>query len=179
MRKLSEIDSFLYLTIRFRYCQAKTIQNRKFFLRTVPKGITIAPVDYCRRGEFSISEVKEYLQGQFDSAREIGADKSLSVGEATGQVLGMIREEFAIATNYTAARKERKKAVADRLQQVRKARGMKQQDAAEKTGINVVTLSGYEIGKNEPNMEALVRLADAYGVSLDYLLCRTDTEQQA
>ena len=91
----------------------------------------------------------------------------------------MIREELAIASNYTAARKERKKAVAERLQQIRKSRGMKQQDAAEKTGINVVTLSGYEIGKNEPNMEALVRLADAYSVSLDYLLCRTDTEQQA
>jgi len=91
----------------------------------------------------------------------------------------MIREEIVAITSYTEARKERKRAVAERLQQVRKARGMKQQDVADRTGINVVTLSGYEIGKNEPNMEALVRLADAYGVSLDYLLCRTDTEQQA
>ena len=38
----------------------------------------------------------------------------------------------------------------------------------------VLDESGYEIGKSEPPMEALVRLADAYGVSLDYLLCRTD-----
>ena len=52
---------------------------------------------------------------------------------------------------------------------------MKQQDVAERTGINVVTLSGYEIGKNEPNMEALVSLADVYGVTLDYLMCRTDS----
>ena len=46
---------------------------------------------------------------------------------------------------------------------------------AERTGINVITLSGYEIGKNEPNMEALVSLADVYGASLDYLMCRVDS----
>jgi len=62
-----------------------------------------------------------------------------------------------------------------RLQETRLKCGLKQQDVAERTGINVVTLSGYEIGKNEPNMEALVSLADVYGVTLDYLMCRTDS----
>lgn len=65
--------------------------------------------------------------------------------------------------------------VAKRLQETRLKCGLKQQDVAERTGINVVTLSGYEIGKNEPNMEALVSLADVYGVTLDYLMCRTDS----
>ena len=45
---------------------------------------------------------------------------------------------------------------------------------AEKTGINVITLSGYELARSEPNMEALVRLADVYHVTLDFLMCRTD-----
>lgn len=61
------------------------------------------------------------------------------------------------------------------VQETRLKCGLKQQDVAERTGINVVTLSGYEIGKNEPNMEALVSLADVYGVTLDYLMCRTDS----
>lgn len=68
-----------------------------------------------------------------------------------------------------------KASVAKRLQETRLKCGLKQQDVAERTGINVVTLSGYEIGKNEPNMEALVSLADVYGVTLDYLMCRVDS----
>ena len=31
-----------------------------------------------------------------------------------------------------------------------------------------------ELARSEPNMEALVRLADVYRVTLDYLMCRTD-----
>lgn len=72
-------------------------------------------------------------------------------------------------------RKQRKSNVAKRLQETRLKCGLKQQDVAERTGINVVTLSAYEIGKNEPNMEALVSLADVYGVTLDYPMCRTDS----
>ena len=64
--------------------------------------------------------------------------------------------------------------VSQRLKEVRKACGLRQQDVAEKTGINVITLSGYELARSEPNMEALVRLADVYRVTLDYLMCRTD-----
>lgn len=75
---------------------------------------------------------------------------------------------------YTEARAQRKKDVAARLHEERKRHNMKQQEVAEITGIHIVTLSGYEIGKSEPPLEALVRLADAYGVSLDYLMCRTD-----
>ena len=87
---------------------------------------------------------------------------------------GAARAEFNAASAYTQRRKQRKASVAKRLQETRLKCGLKQQDVAERTGINVVTLSGYEIGKNEPNMEALVSLADVYGVTLDYLMCRTD-----
>lgn len=88
---------------------------------------------------------------------------------------GAARAEFNAASAYTQRRKQRKASVAKRLQETRLKCGLKQQDVAERTGINVVTLSGYEIGKNEPNMEALVSLADVYGVTLDYLMCRTDS----
>lgn len=75
---------------------------------------------------------------------------------------GAARAEFNAASAYTQRRKQRKASVAKRLQETRLKCGLKQQDVAERTGINVVTLSGYEIGKNEPNMEALVSLADVY-----------------
>ena len=100
------------------------------------------------------------------------------VGQAiadTGGFLQVRKVSAARSLAYTQRRKQRKSNVAKRLQETRLKCGLKQQDVAERTGINVVTLSGYEIGKNEPNMEALVSLADVYGVTLDYLMCRTDS----
>lgn len=123
-----------------------------------------------------MDETKQILKERLQEGKRIGADKSITVKESASQISGIIQKEFAMAADYTACRAKRKKAVAKRLQILRKERGMKQQDTADKTGINAITLSGYEIGKNEPNMEALVRLANVYEVSLDYLMCREDTE---
>lgn len=106
----------------------------------------------------------------------IGSNPDISAGEAVQQTLEAAKAEFDVASAYTQRRKQRKANVAKRLRETRLKCGLKQQDVAERTGINVITLSGYEIGKNEPNMEALVSLADVYGVSLDYLMCRTDSD---
>ena len=110
--------------------------------------------------------------GQYSLFPEVSAGIAgfLQMGKS-----GAARAEFNAASAYTQRRKQRKSNVAKRLQETRLKCGLKQQDVAERTGINVVTLSGYEIGKNEPNMEALVSLADVYGVTLDYLMCRTDS----
>lgn len=109
-------------------------------------------------------------------AAKFANDDSLSDKAKLGQLSTLLKEEFSSFQGYKDKRTERKVAVGRRLQQVRKERGLMQKEVADQTGINVVTLSGYEIGKSEPNMEALVRLADVYGVSLDYLMCRTDEE---
>ena len=121
-----------------------------------------------------MSETGKHLKEQFDRGKQLDEDKSISAGDAVRQIMGEARAEFQAASNYTKMRNERKQNVAKRLQETRKKCGLTQQEAAKRTGINVVTLSGYEIGKNEPNVEALVRFADLYGVSMDYLTCRTD-----
>lgn len=123
-----------------------------------------------------MNEVKEALIERYRTAEALGADKSIPVTEAVRHVADMIRQDYTAAADYAASRTKRKEAVAKRLHEERKRHDLKQQDVAAQTGINVVTLSGYEIGKNEPNMEALVRLADAYEVTLDYLMCRTDID---
>lgn len=125
-----------------------------------------------------MGEIKDYMKDQFEAGLKIGEDETIPPKEALKRVGGIIRGNYATAANYTECRKIRKKAIAERLHQLRKEHELKQQEVAEKTGLNVVTLSGYEIGKNEPNSEALVRLADAYGVSLDYLMCRTNEEEK-
>lgn len=116
----------------------------------------------------------QHLKDQFDHGKQLGEDTSISAGDAVKQIFGEARAEFQSASAYTKMRAARKQMVAKRLQEARKKRGLTQQEAAKRTGINVVTLSGYEIGKNEPNIEALVRFADLYEVSMDYLSCRTD-----
>lgn len=47
---------------------------------------------------------------------------------------------------------------------------MTQIQAAAKVGISNGTLSGYERNYREPDMRTLRRLAELYGVSIDYLL---------
>ena len=43
-----------------------------------------------------------------------------------------------------------------------------------KTGIEQALLSKFENGDRTPPTETRIRLADFYGVSIDYILCRTD-----
>jgi len=40
--------------------------------------------------------------------------------------------------------------------------------------INRVTYQGYEKGKHDPNLDTLIKLADFYKTSTDYLLGRYD-----
>lgn len=122
-----------------------------------------------------MGDTKQQLKDALNKGISIASNPDIPAGEAARQVLGAAKAEFDAASAYTQRRKQRKASVAKRLQETRLKCGLKQQEVAERTGINVITLSGYEIGKNEPNMEALVSLADVYGVSLDYLMCRMDS----
>ena len=67
--------------------------------------------------------------------------------------------------------------VKNNLKLLRRQRGYTQLTVQMKTGIEQALLSKYENGGRAPPTETLVRLADFYGVSLDYLLCRTDDPQ--
>ncbi len=48
-----------------------------------------------------------------------------------------------------------------------------QKDVAKLVGVNQTTYGRYELGQIEPNIETIMKLADYYGVSIDYLLGRT------
>jgi len=60
------------------------------------------------------------------------------------------------------------------LKMLRLQHGLTQQELAEQLGISAVTISGYELGRREPSIEILERIADCFGVSVDYLLGRTN-----
>ncbi len=63
------------------------------------------------------------------------------------------------------------------LRKLRKERGLTQISLQMKTGIEQALLSKYETGDRIPPTDALLILADFYGVSIDYILCRTDNPE--
>ena len=65
----------------------------------------------------------------------------------------------------------------NRLRQLRKSKGYTQVRVQMETGIEQALLSKYENSERVPPTETLVKLADYYNVSVDYLLCRTDNPQ--
>lgn len=60
------------------------------------------------------------------------------------------------------------------LKLLRKQHGYSQIKVQMETGIEQALISKYENGERIPPTEALIRLADFYNVSIDYILCRTD-----
>ena len=61
-----------------------------------------------------------------------------------------------------------------RLKEMRTLKGKSQEDVANDLNISRQSYGLYEIGKREPSNEMLMKLADYFGVSTDYLLGRTD-----
>ena len=64
----------------------------------------------------------------------------------------------------------------NRIRDLREDRDLRQSDLAEATGIDQRTISNYETEKTFPDSVALIRLADFFEVSVDYLLGRTDAD---
>lgn len=60
------------------------------------------------------------------------------------------------------------------LRRLRKERGLTQISLQMKTGIEQALLSKFENGERIPPTDTLLRLADFYNVSMDYIMCRTD-----
>lgn len=60
------------------------------------------------------------------------------------------------------------------LSLLRKDRNLSQRQAAAELNISQALLSHYENGAREPGLAFICKVCDYYGVTADYLLCRTD-----
>jgi len=65
----------------------------------------------------------------------------------------------------------------DRVKELRKAKGMTQREVASALGITERSYQRYE-AENNPNNDTLIKLADFFDVSADYLLGRSDNPQR-
>ena len=60
------------------------------------------------------------------------------------------------------------------LSALRREKNINQRTAAAELGISQALLSHYENGAREPGLSFVCRACDYYGVSADYLLCRSE-----
>lgn len=70
-----------------------------------------------------------------------------------------------------------KEILAQRLKACRKEKGLTQMQVAVYCDITEKAYQNYELMTREPKLEILIRIADLYGVSLDYLVGRDITEK--
>lgn len=63
------------------------------------------------------------------------------------------------------------------LRKLRKEKGLSQIAVQMQTGIEQALISKYENGERVPPTETLMQLADFYGVSMDYIMGRTDRKE--
>lgn len=68
--------------------------------------------------------------------------------------------------------------LAQRLKKCRKEKGLTQMQVATYCDITEKAYQNYELMTREPRIEILVRIADLFEVSLDYLTGRTDRKDK-
>lgn len=64
--------------------------------------------------------------------------------------------------------------IKDRLKKLREEEGIIQKDLADKLHITRATIASYETGKSLPSLEVIIKYADYFNCSTDYILCRTE-----
>lgn len=64
----------------------------------------------------------------------------------------------------------------ERLKELREAKKLSQVKLGIMLSVAQETISGYEIGRAQPSVDMLIKLADVLGASVDYILERTDVK---
>ena len=69
--------------------------------------------------------------------------------------------------------------LSERLKGLRIQNGVIQKAIADGIGVTPVSVQRFEYGSARPKLETVIKLADFFKVSIDYLLGRTDKPQVA
>ena len=94
----------------------------------------------------------------------------VSLDYLLGDYLEISKERYL---KFKKRKKEEKKNLFSvRLKELRLQHGFSQEELAEQIGIKQNSYSDWENGKSKPNYEKLEKIADFFGVSLDWLFGR-------
>lgn len=64
----------------------------------------------------------------------------------------------------------------EKIKELRKAKRVSQVEMASALGLTKQCVSNWENDNIQPSVEMLVKIADYFGVTTDYLLCRSETD---
>lgn len=64
----------------------------------------------------------------------------------------------------------------EKLKELRKINNLRQKDVAEFLNISITGYASWEQGLSEPNIENLIKLADFYNTTVDYLINREEED---
>lgn len=67
--------------------------------------------------------------------------------------------------------------LSERLIQLQQERNVLKKEIANAVGVSIMGYYRYENGERSPNADILIKLADYFDVSLDYLVGRTDNPE--
>ena len=68
--------------------------------------------------------------------------------------------------------------IADRIQNLRKIKGISQEDLADKIGVSRQAVSKWESEQSVPDMEKIIIMSDSFEVTTDYILKGIENEKQ-
>ena len=66
--------------------------------------------------------------------------------------------------------------LSEKIKELRKAKRVSQVEMASALGLTKQCVSNWENDNIQPSVEMLVKIADYFGVTTDYLLCRKETD---
>lgn len=69
--------------------------------------------------------------------------------------------------------------ISDRIQQLRKAKGISQEELADHVGVSRQAVSKWESEASTPDVDKIVILSEYFGVTTDYLLCGIEPTKKA
>ncbi len=127
-----------------------------------------------------VRELKGLTIKQVHMYTDYGSDDCLLYEEGKKDIPKSYLKEFAIRFGLPAKlaiigrdlEKDRKAIFVSRLKELRIKENIPQEVIAVEIGVARSTYACYESGKNEPDIATLIKIADIYGISLDYLVGR-------
>ena len=66
----------------------------------------------------------------------------------------------------------------ERLKVLRKEKAVSQQKLSDFLGYRYTAVANYESGRNQPSIDTLIRIAEYFGVTVDYLIGKVDMPQR-
>ena len=86
---------------------------------------------------------------------------------------------LSLRSRFVTAERRGQVSVKLRLRELRKSRKLTQAMVADGVNCSVAAYSRYENGSRQPSLDMVMKLADFFGVSLDYLFGRTPPDSSA